>query len=263
VRSMLRIGFLGLSLVFAGSEVYAVTTALTATRDNTLYEESSAASVSSNGAGTRIFAGRTAQGLNSIRRALIAFDPAGAGIPNGAMIVSAELTLQMNMTNAGGNSVSLHRALADWGEGGSVAGSGQGGGAPAQNGDATWFHTVFPGAFWASPGGDFVATPSAAEIVGGNGAYTWGSTAQMVADVQAWVDNPSSNFGWVLVGNEFTQPTAKSFDSRESGSGPVLVVTYNAPVPTVGAWALVLLASLLALLGWLSLRLDPVRRNFP
>ncbi|MEJ2086737.1 MAG: hypothetical protein P8Y44_13885, partial [Acidobacteriota bacterium] len=108
---------------------------------------------------------------------------------------------------------------------------------------------------------DFVATPSATEVVGGNGSYTWGSTAQMVADVQAWVDNPSSNFGWVLVGNEFTQPTAKSFDSRESGGGPVLEVTYNAPVPTVGYWALVLMASMLALLGVFSLRLHPLRRN--
>lgn len=249
--------------VMASVEAYAVTRTLTAVRDNTLYEDTAPAAARSNGAGTRIFAGRTGEGTNSIRRALIAFDPSGAAIPSGAVIVSAELTLQMNMSNAGAEDVSIHRVLANWGEGGSVAGAGQGVGAPAQPNDATWFHTFFDGSFWSLPGGDFSASPSATESVGGNGSYTWGSTAQMVADVQSWVDNSSTNFGWMLVGNEFSQPSAKSFDSRESGGGPVLVVTFNAPVPTTSYWVLMLLAVILALLGLTTLRLGSVRSRIP
>ena len=249
--------------VLASVEVYAGTTTLTAVRDNTLYEVTAPAAALSNGAGTRIFAGRTGQGTNSIRRALVAFDPSGAAIPSGALIVSAELTLQMNMSIAGAEDVSIHRVLANWGEGASVAGMGQGGGAPAQTNDATWFHTFFDSSLWALPGGDFSAPPSATQSVDGNGSYTWGSTAQMVADVQSWVDNPSTNFGWMLVGNESSQPSAKSFDSRESGSGPVLVVTFNAPVPTTKVWALMLLAVILALLGLTALSLGPNRSRIP
>ena len=261
MRAVIRVGTSLVALVLAATASFGITRTLTAVRDNTLFEDSAAATARSNGAGSRIFAGRTAQGTNSIRRALIAFDLAAAAVPSGATITSAELRLQMNMTNAGGNSVAIHRVSAAWGEGGSMAGGGQGGGAPAQTGDATWFHTFFPSAFWAMPGGDFNPTPSASQIVGDPGLYTWGSTAQMVADVQAWVDNPTSNFGWILVGNEFTQPTAKSFDSRESGSGPELVVTFNAPVPAAGFWTLFVLALVLALVGASILRLQPVAKK--
>jgi hypothetical protein len=38
----------------------------------------------------------------------------------------------------------------------------------------------------------------------------------MAADIQAWLDNPSSNFGWVLLGKEGAEATAKRFDSREN-----------------------------------------------
>ncbi len=256
----MKISSVCLMLALVSVQAFAITRTLAPVRDNTLYEVSSAANALSNGAGTRIFAGRTAQGTDSIRRALVAFDPAGAAIPSGAVITSATLTLDMNMTNAGSEAISIHRVLANWGEGGSSAGGGQGAGAPAQTGDATWFHTLFSASFWGSPGGDFSGAPSATQTVGGNGSYTWGSTTQMVADVQSWVDNPSSNFGWLLIGNEASATTAKSFDSRESGNGPALVVTFNAPVPTTNDWALLLLALLLASLGVLSLRWVSVRR---
>ena len=175
--------------------------------------------------------------------------------------MSAELTLQMEMTVAGSEDISLHRVLSGWGEGASSAGGGQGGGAPAATGDATWFHTFFDSALWASPGGDFAAAPSATQSVGGSGAYTWGSTGQMVADVQAWVDNPGSNQGWLLMGNESSGASAKAFSSRESGSGPLLVVTFNAPVPATGPSLLALLGLLLALLGVLCMRWKPAPQS--
>ncbi|MGH7613747.1 MAG: hypothetical protein ACREMW_06870 [Gemmatimonadales bacterium] len=46
----------------------------------------------------------------------------------------------------------------------------------------------------------------------------WGSTAQLVADVQGWLADPASNFGWILIGDESATATAKQFDSRESAA---------------------------------------------
>ena len=45
--------------------------------------------------------------------------------------------------------------------------------------------------------------------VGTVGFYTWGSTAQMISDVQGWKNNPSVNYGWLLLGDESASATAK------------------------------------------------------
>lgn len=85
---------------------------------------------------------------------------------------------------------------------------------------------------WQTAGGDFSGTTSATTQVAGIGYYTWGSTSQMVADVQAWLDNPSMNFGWIFVGNENQPQTAKRFDSRETTAAanrPLLTVTFTPP----------------------------------
>ena len=38
----------------------------------------------------------------------------------------------------------------------------------------------------------------------------------MTSDVQDWLDNPSANFGWLLLGNEGEAQTARRFDSRQN-----------------------------------------------
>jgi hypothetical protein len=102
---------------------------------------------------------------------------------------------------------------------------GEGDGAPATPNDATWRHRFFDTVFWTTQGGDFSATVSASQSVGGVGQYTW-SSPQMIADVQSWVNNPASNFGWLVLGDESTIATAKRFDTRESASPPVLTIQY-------------------------------------
>ena len=158
--------------------------ALTPIKDNTLYED--ALGSLSNGAGQHLFAGRTEELVGAlIRRGLIAFDVAGE-IPAGSTILSASLTLNMSRTNlaAGPRTVSLHRVLADWGEGTSDPFGGEGGGAASTPGDATWIHRFFNFSFWVGSGGDFLAAPSASSVVGGVGFYTWGPTPGLTADVQ-------------------------------------------------------------------------------
>lgn len=198
---------------------------LTSVRDNTLYQSTSGNV--SNGIGTGMFAGRTDD--SSRRRAVMAFD-LGA-IPAGATIQSAQVRLTMTQTNSNSTPISLHRILASWGEGTSNATSGGGGGgATATANDATWVHRFWSGTSWTSPGGQFTAAPSATLPVGGTGTYTWGSTTQLVADVQGWLANPASNFGLIAIGDESQDQTAKRFATREAATAstrPALLLTYT------------------------------------
>ncbi|MBX2990782.1 MAG: T9SS type A sorting domain-containing protein [Bacteroidetes bacterium] len=213
----------------ASREAHAQTqVTLDASKDNTLYEDPSGSL--SNGAGPGFFTGKTIAG--AIRRGLLAFDVAG-GIPANATITNVTLTLTVTQAQAIAQVIGLHRASADWGEGTSIGGgTGGGAGGPATTGDATWLHRFFNTTLWTTPGGDFAATPSATSSVGGLGTYTWASTPALVADVQQWLDTPSSNFGWVIVGGEGASATAKRFDSREHptpSSRPKLAITYTGP----------------------------------
>jgi hypothetical protein len=195
---------------------------ITPTKDNTLYEYEPAEGDRSNGAGFHFFAGEN--GMGELRRGVLAFDVEET-IPAGSTITAVTLTMNMSMTPAGPETVELHKLLADWGEGTSHAPMGEGDGAPATPNDATWRHRFFDTIFWTTEGGDFSATVSASQSVGGVGQYMW-SSAQMVADVQEWLDSPASNFGWLVLGNELTTATAKRFDTRESASPPVLTIQY-------------------------------------
>lgn len=220
---------LGGGLVAASADVVA----LEPLKDNTLYQDPTGSL--SNGAGSAMFAGRSSQTSNSIRRALVAFDIAGA-IPAGSTIDSVSLALTNSASNTNNDSIALYRVLADWGEGTSVASGGQGGGAPATPGDATWLHRSFNSILWSNPGGDFSAVASAATDVAGPGVYTWGS-AGMVADVQSFLDAPSDNYGWILLGNEAVSGSAKKFSTGEEpdvDARPRLVVAFTIPEPATG-----------------------------
>jgi len=192
--------------------------------DNTIFAENGNVS---GGMSTNLFVGRT-QGGNgtTLRRALISFDI--SSIPAGATVMSANL--RVSGTNGGPNTVSVHRLSADWGESNS-SGSGQGG--PASTGDATWTHRFFGagGSTWTNLGGDFILTPSSdASVL--NGSNTTFATSGMTSDVQSWVDNPGSNFGWILIGQEDVSGSAVRIGSRESSNAPELSVTYSAAQPT-------------------------------
>src|SRR5207247_8342895 len=121
--------------------------------------------------------------------------------PAGSTIIAVSLTMNMSMTPTGARTVELHKLLADWGEGTSHAPMGEGDGAPATPNDATWRHRFFDSLFWTTQGGDFSATVSASQSVGGIGQYTW-SSEQMIADVQSSVHDPAKNFGCLVVGDQ-------------------------------------------------------------
>ena len=213
--------------------------------DNTMYSESDTLS---NALGQHFYSGNNAGGAlppADSRRGLVAFDIV-AEIPAGATVDSVVLQLTMTRANLLGppsTIVSLHRVLARWGEGTSIAnlGFGEGSGGRATPGDATWLDRIRGTALWTTPGGDFVPTASASRSVStAVGPNTW-SSPQMVADVQGWLDNPASAFGWVLIGDETLVSSARQWDSRQSAlvaRRPKLTVFYRLPPTGVGGDAL-------------------------
>ncbi|HOE97876.1 MAG TPA: DNRLRE domain-containing protein [Candidatus Sumerlaeota bacterium] len=182
------------------------------TRDTTIFAENT----NSNGGGEHLFAGTTAS--PSARRALIGFDL--SSIPDGAQIIAAELGLTVSKTNAGLSAQALHRLTQDWGEGTAKGPGEEGAGAPSQPGDATWVSARRQSADWATPGGDFVAQPSAVATAGAPGATAHWASAALIADVQHWVDQPSENFGWILIGDESQAGSAKRYYASENATAP-------------------------------------------
>lgn len=191
------------------------TVTLSADRDTSIYESTS----NSNGAGVYLYSGRTGgMGGESRRRALLRFDL--SSLPQFTDFTGASVVLHHNLGGAAPTTLSLHRVLADWGQAGSNAGTPGGQGAPAQIGDATWFHRFHNTQTWSSNGGDFTPGASATLAIpnlpdGVPLPRTWAG-AGLLADLQSWIDTPASNFGWILIGDESGTPTAQRFESRES-----------------------------------------------
>jgi len=208
-------------------------------KDTTIWREGEL----SNGAGEFLYAGQSLRS-DQLRRTLLAFDVASS-VPAGSVVQSIELVLQANrVSESTAVAFSLHRLVADWGEGTSNAGSPGGAGATATTGDATWTYRFYPDALsgkWSSPGGDYESTASATASVGDAGSYTWGSTPNLVSDVQTWLDQPGNNFGWILIGGEGTSASAKRFASSAAtieANRPALMIVY-APVPEPSTYALI------------------------
>jgi hypothetical protein len=205
------------------------TVVLVPDKDNTLIQTTDGSL--SHGASPEFYSGKVGpNGDGTIRRGVIHFDVAGM-VPAGSIITSAQLKLRMNLTQSGNQTIRLKKMLEDWGEGASEAFGG--GGAPAEPGDATWLHRFWPDVFWSTTGGKFSTVISAQKAVGDSGIYLFGSTAQMVADVQEWIDTPTVNFGWVVQGNETSLKSVKQFGSREAVRPdwiPNLTIVYTPPL---------------------------------
>lgn len=211
------------------SLVSARTITLESAKDNTLFWNDELPLT--NGGGIGFFAGRTKGQI--FQRGLLAFDLTEA-VPEGSEIHSVVLNLYVSRAATFSQNVSLHRVFQDWGEGEVVAPDGEGFGGPPNDGDVTWLHTFYEDQFWQTPGGDFRAEPSATALVTGEGFFTWGTDPQLVADVQGWVDEPETNFGWILIGDEVTRASAKRFSSREDPTPayrPQLTVNFTPPHP--------------------------------
>lgn len=124
---------------------------------------------------------------------------------------------------------------AEWGESTSDAIGEEGAGAPAAIGDATWTHRIHSTAIWPTAGGSFSSESDANQGVSNTGLYSWRGPT-LTATVKDWRDNPATNFGWAILGNEqAASRTTKRFDSRENSvaiNRPRLRVYYSTGVRT-------------------------------
>lgn len=211
---------------------------LEAALDTTLYQtEKDAPPVQnefSNGKGIFLFSGRTGldAGFRS-RRALFKFDL--TTLPEGAEILGAQVILYLSRAAPGAppSVMTLHRVMRPWGEGLSDAAGPEGQGAPAQKEDATWYHNIYNTDSWGNAGGDFVDQSSSSTTVGSDViAYTWTCTKQLVDELSAWLEQPDTNFGWLLKGFEDGARNARRFHSREhpdAETRPRLLLEYSTP----------------------------------
>lgn len=244
-RRVIRSYLLLSAVLLASVSASAATVSLAPSKDNSIIQVSPIDGAQlSNGQGD-LFVGRTNQdgqgaATTSIRRGLIAFDIAGS-VPAGATITGVALSMREGMGNNGNRAIALHRTTAEWGEGASFFSGGTG--AAAADGDATWFYRSYNVSTpalrlpWGAPGGDFSPTASASTIVTAGAAdqlFTWSSAANplLIADVQQWLADPSTNFGWTILGDETAGQTAKRFRSGESSTPPSLTIEYVIPEPT-------------------------------
>ncbi len=220
---------------------FAAQVTLNSVADTSLFENHS----DSNLGGTTLVAGTNQQYSRS--RALFRFDL--SAVPIGATITQVHVTLHVTRRpdpdQHGGpvdSDFSLYRLLVGWGEGTGAEVTGSN----AQPGNATWNERHFNSATWAGPGGligeDYANGPSANTSVGGIGTYVWGSSTELIADAQTWLDDPAANFGFILISQtEGTSGTGRRFASREQPGGgipgPQLELTYSVPEPSSLAFA--------------------------
>jgi hypothetical protein len=199
-------------------------------KDNTIWNDTF--TELSSGQGPYLFVGANAQ--LSVRRALVTFDLPSA-VPTNAIVTSASLTVNVSKARGTAN-IDLHKLTKNWGEGASDAGDPGGGGVPAAPGDATWIHNFFNTSSWTTPGGDFSNTVSGTAALG-NGLAEF-ADPQMAADIQAWMSNPATNFGWILKAqiedSPFTVQRIDSLQNTTPENRPTLKVTYNASTWNTG-----------------------------
>ena len=159
---------------------------------------------------------------NELRRALVRFDLTGQ-VPPGAIINSVSVNVVVVRVSSlfPTSNFDLRRLLQAWDE------------------SAVTWNSRLTSVLWQQPGAegatDSVSTASASVFVSGVGPYTWSATPDLIADVQAWVNAPTTNFGWLLVSEgEGTPYSACRFATREDpANAPTLVIDYSLPAPSI------------------------------
>ena len=219
LRAECRAGLLIL-LLFAVCNAQALETVfLTPVADTALLQ-----SFPSNNFGAQTFFNSGTTQTYLTNRALMKFDLAAA-LPAGTKITFAQLSLEVVGQPVDGDAPSsfqLRRMRRDWGEG-TKKGNPPTLGALATAGEANWTHRfALTTNEWAAPGGveglDFVAANSGEQYVYGINLspYLFDATTNMLADLQGWLAQPETNFGWMLLSlSEAENFSARRFASRE------------------------------------------------
>lgn len=179
---------------------------------------------------------------NQPGRGLLRFDVAAA-LPPGAVVTRASLAFSvMKDPPAPENSTfEVHRMLVAWTEGQGPGNLGR----AAVVGETSWTNRIHPDVPWSAPGGtpgiDFATNASAVVSMLNEGRYEMEAPG-LGEDVQTWINDPSSNFGWMLKNNlEGTAQTARRVATREDpDNAATLTIDYTLPLlPTLERWGIV------------------------
>jgi hypothetical protein len=144
-----------------------------------------------------------------------------ASIPTNATITGATRSEDSVSGSRPAVNYDLYRLLQNWDEA-----------------EATWNLRVAPSTTWTSPGGqagtDYIATPSTTAPIDVPPATNNFRSATMVADLQLWLSNPGTNFGWIVIAVGEQAGSGKQLGSREDIiNSPVLEVQFTVPPPPV------------------------------
>jgi hypothetical protein len=204
---------------------------LNPTKDTTIYEEDPSRG---NGAGDYLLAGTNWAVFNI--RSLLEFNIAG-NIPEYSTITDVDLALRCcHAYNSDSYLLDLHPVTTEWGEAGSDAPDAweEYGATPTADDDATWNYAYYNDESWLGPGGGDFGPSSEHQVVGSQDMTYYWSSIGMIEDVQRWLDDPGTNHGWELIGDESMSGTVKWFNSKDYGVDPDywprLMVLYNEPV---------------------------------
>lgn len=161
------------------------------------------ATLANNGSGLTINAS-----LLGTTQDLVKFDL--SSIPAGSTITGVQLSFTSAASIGLLPSVNLYKMLVPWNSAANWNSFG-GGGAPRDNVTASSSSDDSWGALLS---------------IGGTATF---SSANMVSTVQSWVNNSSSNNGWLIVGGGLASVSFHSSDAASAANRPVLTVTYTAP----------------------------------
>ncbi len=215
-----------LGLVLYACVARSDTVTLRASADTTLFQF---APDNNLGGYVSLAAGTTAHGDRS--RALLRFNVTNS-LPPGARVTAARLRLRVVRAPLSGgrpSTFALHRMLKAWTEGDKATFST---GSPASDGETTWSNRFHPSVSWSAPGAsaglDFASLVSSSTSISSTGSYTFASSLAAAADVQAWLDRPQENHGWIVVSqSEEISETGRRIGSREDlPNAPVLEIDY-------------------------------------
>jgi hypothetical protein len=167
-----------------------------------------------NGGASEIYIGNDFE--NESLRGLVRFNVTGS-LSTRAIVTAASVTMYTGTLSGSppvAATVSLYRVVVPWGQGTGVGADVTGDftqGQPCSAGGATWNQPQCAASSWS-----FASWSASASVPATSSSLvTWNSTAGLISDVQGWLDNPASNYGWLLLSSTETtydsmQPFTKS-----------------------------------------------------
>jgi len=216
----------------AGKPAVSTLVSITTSRDATIVQSADGSTGNSTGL---VYVGCVGKPNNIIRRGLFYFNIAG-NVPSNAIIDSVKLSLSFYMGY--NTTLMMYKTTSNWTEGTSFTTGGLG--VAATPSDVTWLHSSFNTTKWTIPGGDYDSQLSATKSITSSTTNILLSTETMKTQVQDWLTNPNTNYGWLLkLDNEALSQAGvmtKIYSKECDGNGTTAVPPSADKIPTLNVY---------------------------